>query len=247
MIQLDIETKPVPELVNRFFQPGDPFDEASVKLGNVKDPALRAEKIQAARAAHAAEEAARLKSAHDRAALNPLTGQLVVIGLLGENRVPEYIHGDETIMLRQWWDVFQDNRDQSFVFWSGTGGSKAFDPDYMVRRSWVLGVKVPVTFWGDRPGYYGRRMVDAATRYLGGDRQAYCKLTDAADQLGLYAEGATIFPKTKDAMVTGENFHLWWEGKMPKESGTPEQQRIEAQRYLANDLFTLEGIVNRIF
>lgn len=251
MILFDIESRPVPGLVTRFFQPGDPFDTASVKMGNIKDPALRQEKLSAAATAHAAEEAARLQSAHDRAALNPFTAEVCAIGLLSETRVPEYLFGDETIMLRQWWDVFASHSDQPFVFWSGTGGGKAFDPDFLVRRSWVLGVKIPVTAWGDRPGYYGRRIVDASTRYLGGDRQAYCKLTVAADQLGLYSEGIItqpkIFPKGPDDLVTGENFHLWFDGKMPAACGNPTQQRAEAFRYLANDLFTLEGITNRIF
>lgn len=248
MIIFDCETRPRPDLVQRFFQPGDPFDPSAVKMGNIKDNALRLEKMQAAEAAHKEGEAARLKNALDKAALNPLTGELCVIGLFGDTRVPEYVHGEETVMLRQFWDIFQDNRDQAFCFWSGTGGASAFDPDYLVRRSWILGVKVPTVVWGDRPGYYGRRVVDAAVRYLGGDRQAYCKLSDAADQLGLYKEGATIFPKSQDDAVTGENFHRWWDGKVVSEQFTTlEQQRDMAKCYLANDLLTLDGIVGRIF
>lgn len=248
-ILFDVESRPRPDLVERFLKPSEPFDPASVKLGNVKDPALRQEKITAAKLAHEAEDAARIKKAHDRAALNPLTGEIIAIGLKGEGAARQILEGKEKEIIQLFWDAFLNpaHREQIFCFWSGTGSrTENFDVDYIIRRSWILGVKVPVSTFND--GFLSRRLMDVTRRYLLGDNQGFCSLTDAADDLGIFGPAnPNLFPKTKDDPVTGANFWEWWAGLMPAETcGTPEQQHARAVSYLNNDLDILAAIVERI-
>ncbi len=72
-IIFDIETGPLPEAELANMLP--PFDPAEVKTGNLKDPAKIAEKIAEAEANHR-------RDFFDKAALDPLTGRVVAIGLL---------------------------------------------------------------------------------------------------------------------------------------------------------------------
>lgn len=258
-ILFDIETKPRPDLVEKFTKPFPAFDPSAVKMGNIKQPELRLAKMQEAEASHKADEAAYWTNARDRAALNPLTAEALCIGLLPQGGSITILGANgesERQLLTAFWDAFTNPHhiQEPFVFWSGNGGSgDNFDPDFIIKRSWILGVTVPPGAFGER-GYLGRRMVDAAQRYLMGKREAYCSLSNAAEQLGLFDEpGITITRKDKDRdLVTGENFHLWWTGKAPlphadSQQYTAEHQKDLARSYLVNDVEILDGIVRRIF
>ena len=72
-IFFDIETGPLPEGELAALLP--PFDPAEVKTGNIKDPAKIAEKIREAEEAHR-------RDFFDRAALDPLTGRVLAIGMM---------------------------------------------------------------------------------------------------------------------------------------------------------------------
>ena len=72
-IVFDVETGPLAESELSALLP--PFDPAEVRTGNLKDPAKIAEKIAEAEANHRREF-------FDRAALDPLTGRVVAIGML---------------------------------------------------------------------------------------------------------------------------------------------------------------------
>lgn len=250
MIVFDIETKPRADLVKRFIKPPAPFDPSAVKYGNTKDPAKRAELLAAKEQEHADSVAQFWKNASERAALDPLTAEVVVIGLLVDG-VVTYLEGTEHEVLTLFWKHFTEHAlaVTSFVYWSGNGNpSENFDADMIIRRSWMTGVKVPATVFDGR--YLSRRFTDAAGRYLLGERNAYCSLTDAADQLGLYGIGGLeIFPKTDEDPVKGVNFWQWYEGTFPAGDGdpvAPTVQRARALQYLRNDLLTLGAIADRI-
>lgn len=255
MILFDIETKPRPDLVTRFIKPFEKFDPSAVKYRNTKDPALREAKLAEEQNKHTAAEAAYWQNAMDRAALNPQTGEIVAIGLRGAGNVEILGEDDcgEKIILDHFWNAFANphHSGEAFVFWSGNGSpTENFDPDYIIRRSWILGVKVPPLAFGDG-GYLGRRFVDAARRYLLGKRDAYCGLSRCADELGLYTKDGPITPKLETDPVQGANFWQWWEGTAPKvlhPSGNVEAklQRELAKKYLVNDLLTLDAITARI-
>ena len=72
-IVFDIETGPLPESELAAVMP--PFDPAEVKTGNLKDPEKVAAKIAEAEANHR-------RDFFDKAALDPLTGRVVAVGVM---------------------------------------------------------------------------------------------------------------------------------------------------------------------
>jgi hypothetical protein len=236
-IGFDIETRPLLDNVARFTKLFPDFDSLSVKLGNVKDSALRAEKIEAARLAHHADCAAYWQNARDRAALDPMTGAVVCIGIVTEEGEPAILAGDtEADTLRQWWRIVADS-DQAlskFVFWSGCGdAAKKFDLDFLVTRSRLNRVPLPHRVRDGR--FYHSRFVDLASEFLLYQRERYLSLTKAAEMFGLYAEHEDLTRKRDDDALTGEHFWRWWDGVAPVEMPA-EAQRAEAVKYLNNDV-----------
>lgn len=238
----DIETKPVPELVEKFTKPYPDFDPDTVKMGNLKDPAKRAEKLESAKAEH--EDVRRIywKKAHEKAALNPFTGQIVVIGLISDEGKVEFLEGDEPSILRQFWARVSvpNNALIKWVFWSGCGaGDKMFDLDYIVTRSRIVGIRIPPMVRSGR--YYAQRFIDLASEFLLYRREEYLKLTAAAELMGLYEwpTGPILLRKRDDDQVTGENFHLWYSGGL-------KTSRSLALDYLTNDLNHLFHLGHRL-
>lgn len=150
----DIETGAMPwEQLKEFWSPPPKpgvFDEKAVKLGNTKDPAKVKAKIEEARTKHTQEIADWQKNSDEdqkefmsKAALSPVTGQVLAIGLF----VPECggrVMGDqmtEEVLLDDFWRYFERCR------LTGTKligfNSHRFDLPFLIRRSWALGVRVP--------------------------------------------------------------------------------------------------------
>ena len=241
-IGFDIETRPLLDNVARFTKLFPDFDPLSVKLGNIKDPALRTEKIESERAKHAADCAAYWQNARDRAALDPIMGAVVCVGLVTENGSEIIAEKDEAATLRQFWQVvsLSDHALTKFVFWSGCGdASKKFDLDFLVTRSRINRVPLPMRVRDGR--FYHSRFVDLASEFLLYQRERFLSLTKAAEMFGLYEEHADIFRKTPEDTVTGEHFWRWWDGVSPVELPV-EAQRAEAVKYLNNDLLHLRHI-----
>jgi len=139
---------------------GADFNPADVKLGNLKDKQKIKDKINAeerkfseakanARASIAQERETAWLSFADKAALSPLTGQVLAIGVWWSSGSPEpalYLQGEdgfesETNLLAEWWDLVRDaiRTDSRLIGFN----SDAFDLPFLVRRSWKLGVVVP--------------------------------------------------------------------------------------------------------
>lgn len=248
----DIETKPRPDLVQRFFRPLPPFEPDAVKYGNTKDPAKRSEILTKAVADYGQDAEDHRRNAYDRAALDPLTAQVIAIGLAdsqpGSDEVIVLGDEDESGLLNSFWVFFCSHAlaVENFVFWSGNASAtENFDVDMLIRRSWLLGVKVPQLVFNGR--YFSNRLVDATGRYLLNAKAGYCGLSRAADELGLYTPESGLRPKKDDDPVRGENFWQWWEGNAPGSSLSPADQRQVAKGYLVNDVLTLKAIVTRIF
>jgi hypothetical protein len=240
----DIETAPIPENVERFTKPFAEFDADAVKCGNLKDPAKIVEKKAQAFADHAEEQKAYWRKAHENAALSPFTGRIVVIGLITEDASITYLEGEEKAILGAFWNHFAEPKNalRKWVYWSGCGDAgKNFDLDFIVTRSRIVGVPVPPLVRNGR--FYSSKFVDLASEFLLFQREQYLSLSKAADMMGLYElpevsdieADRTIWPKREDDPVQGVNFWQWYEGKI--EGGErPEEQRLFALRYLANDL-----------
>jgi DNA polymerase elongation subunit (family B) len=223
-IYFDIETGPLPE--NELAALLPPFDPAEVKTGNLKDPEKIAAKLAEAEANHRREFI-------DRAALDPLTGRVVAIGLLiasphpspfpsaerekeaGSESQPHHEfkiigHDDEAATLKEFWQVCQGDmgRINEMIGFN----SNQFDLPFLIRRSWKHRVPVP---HGIRRGrYWSEQMIDLRDLWQLGDRQARGSLDAVAKHLGVGSKNGD-----------GKDFAKLWE--------TDREKAIE---YLRNDL-----------
>ena len=213
-IGFDIETAPD-------FAAAEKLWKAPSRL---KDPA----KIADAKAEYLAE-----------AALSPLTGRIVIIGLIGIEAMPEYLEGPEKAIIEAFWDIFAANHYAAhrFCFWSGAGNAGHFDIDYLVTRSRILGIPVPATVRNGR--FYGSRIVDLASEFLLNRTGEYLSLTNAGEIFHLYDEGVTpaCTRKRPDDAITGAGF------AMAYANGATRQAALD---YLANDLHLVYHLARAI-
>jgi uncharacterized protein YprB with RNaseH-like and TPR domain len=199
----DIETGPLPESELTALMPA--FDPAEVKTGNIKDADKIAAKIAEAEAAHRREF-------FERAALDPLTGRVVAVGLLYPDS-GEFVvigHDDEAQTLREFWDSTRGEmgRINEMIGFN----SNQFDLPFLFRRSWKHRVAVPLGFRRGR--YWSEQCVDLRDTWQLGDRMARGSLDAIAKHLGVGA-------KNGDGKAFAE---LW------------RSDRKQAEAYLRNDL-----------
>ena len=173
-IFFDIETGALPESEIAAMMP--PFDPAEVKTGNLKDPDKIAAKLAEAEANHR-------RDFIERAALDPLTGRVVAIGLLylAGGRFEVIGHDNEAQTLREFWQACRGEmgRVHQLVGFN----IYPFDLPFLFRRSWKHRVEVP---FGIRRGrYWADEMVDLRDGWQLGDRQARGSLDSIAKHLGL--------------------------------------------------------------
>lgn len=213
-IVFDVETGPLAESELSALLP--PFDPAEVKTGNIKDPDKIAAKIAEAETNHR-------RDFFDRAALDPLSGRVVAIGMLvydarGESgpefdEVGELViigHEDEAQTLREFWQFTQGEmgRMNPMIGFNIFG----FDLPFLFRRSWKQ--RVPIPFGLRRGRYWGDQLIDLRDAWQLGDRQARGSLDSIAKHLGVGA-------KNGDGKAFAE---LW------------RSDRKQAEAYLRNDL-----------
>ncbi|MBI5386780.1 MAG: ribonuclease H-like domain-containing protein [Verrucomicrobia bacterium] len=211
-IFFDIETGPLPEGELAALLP--PFDPAEVKTGNLKDSDKIAAKIADAEASHRADF-------FDKAALDPLTGRVLAVGLLYADSREFLVLGNRTNgtegtnegeaeLLREFWDVCRGdlgriNQMVGFNTWQ-------FDLPFLFRRSWKHRVPVPP---GLRRGrYWAEQLIDLREIWQLGDRQARGSLDAVAKHLGVGAKNGD-----------GHNFAKLW-----------QSDRAKAVEYLRNDV-----------
>lgn len=199
----DIETGALPETELAALLP--PFDPAEVKTGNLKDPDKVAAKLAEAEANHR-------RDFLEKAALDPLTGRVVAIGLLYPDS-GEFVvigHDDEAATLREFWETTKGEmgRINEMVGFN----SNAFDLPFLIRRSWRH--RVPVPFGIRRGRYWSDEMVDLRDAWQLGDRQARGSLDTIAKHLGVGAKNGS-----------GADFAALW-----------QSDREKATEYLRNDL-----------
>lgn len=192
MIVFDIETEVLPlSEIEQFIPPFEPaaempdFDPTTVALGNLKDEAKRAAKIEEARKKHEVAKAewpnlvAQAKAEHvakflDRAALSATTARVLVIGYysVAKDRVViDHADGDESKLLANFWQQYKTNRANS----KKMVGLNIFDFDlpFIARRSWLNGIDVPETAFDGR--YWDRLFVDLRRRWLCGQHFSACE------------------------------------------------------------------------
>lgn len=234
----DIETEPLPDDQlakvcdpfdrSSFPHPGE-FDEMTVKTGNLKDGNKIAEKIECARIAHnqrvanyekdlAAAEQAHWQEIRDKAALDATTGRVCAIGYLTDSKeiIETAIDLNEVDLLRRFWSIATKMRSENRkVIGHNIAG---FDVPFIVRRSWILGLRVPD--WVTTPtGYLAPMFLDTMLTWQVGNRRDYIKLDRLARALDCGC---------KPSDCTGANFWMMLRG-----DGAQREAAIE---YLRNDL-----------
>lgn len=212
-IIFDVETGPLAESELSALLP--PFEPAEVKTGNLKDPAKIAEKLAEAEANHR-------RNFFENAALDPLTGRVVAIGMLVFDELSEagpamdsgkcviIGHDDEARTLREFWQYTQAEMGRmnpiiGFNIFT-------FDLPFLFRRSWKQ--RVPIPFGLRRGRYWGDQVIDLRDAWQLGDRQARGSLDSIAKHLGVGAKNGD-----------GEAFAELW-----------RSDRAKAEAYLRNDL-----------
>lgn len=212
-IVFDIETGPLPEHELSALLP--PFDPAEVKTGNLKDPAKIAEKLAEAEANHR-------RDFFDKAALDPISGRVVAIGMLDlETDLFSIIgHDDEAKTLREFWAAARGDMGRINPLIGFNIGN--FDLPFLIRRSWKYRIAVP---FGIRRGrYWGDQIVDLRDAWQLGDRQARGSLDSIARHLGVGAKCVPHGP-LNGQHITGADFAGLW-----------KTDRQSAEGYLKNDV-----------
>lgn len=202
-IIFDIETGPLPEAELAALMPA--FDPAEVKCGNLKDPAKIAEKLAEAEANHR-------RDFIERAALDPLTGRVVAIGMLDleTDNFSILSNPDEAQLLREFWEATRGEMGRmnpliGFNIFN-------FDLPFLFRRSWKHRLLIPL---GLRRGrYWSDQLIDLRDAWQLGDRQARGSLDSIARHLGVGAKNGD-----------GKAFAQLW-----------QSDRKQAEAYLRNDI-----------
>lgn len=159
---LDIETGPAPESVLQEFEP-----EFSAPA-NYKDP----EKIEAAISKQREEW-------RNRAALSPITGRVLAIGFGGADLGETIFEGgSEADLLNAAWPLILDETCRIIGFCSNR-----FDIPFLLKRSWALGIPVPLDELF-RGRYLRDRFVDLADVWQCGSRDEHISLDRLARLLG---------------------------------------------------------------
>ncbi len=156
----------------------------------------------------------------DRAALSPLTGRVLCIGVqdLDGSFVCIDGGGDEAALLTQWAEFTREYKNETFIGFN----THSFDIPFLTKRAWKLGVKPFM-----RPGVnlrYLENWVDLRDVWQMGDRQAEGSLDAIAKYLGVGAKNGE-----------GRNFHLLW-----------ENDHETALAYLQNDLTITKGVGEKL-
>lgn len=238
MLVFDLETEPVPEERLRELLPtfdessvevvkGE-FDPSTVKVGNLKDPAKIAEKVESAKQIHETMRdagdsiitEARQKHWDDfvsRAALSPITGQILVIGYYATESGKGGIHeGPESELIVGFWKKYEECRasHRRLVGHNIAG----FDIPFLVRRSWMLDIPVPSTVFDKGKWLDSTTLADTMSLWGCGNRDAI--------KLGEIAQAFGVGAKTEG--VTGADFARLYRGS--------EEDRAVALKYAANDV-----------
>ena len=203
LIYFDVETAPLPDTDLLSLMPT--FEAPA----NFKDP----DKIKAA-------IEAKQKAWKEDAALDPMTGHVLAIGLLVDKTFVLIAEpATEAIMLHEFWYAIQGSQKLHTLIGFNCN---SFDLPFLIRRSWKLGVTIPI---GVRRGrYWGDQIIDLRDVWQLGDRQAAGSLDSIAKHLGAGAK-----------MGSGADFAGLW-----------ESDRDRAVAYLKNDIELTALIAQRL-
>jgi hypothetical protein len=252
----DIETGPLPDdrlaaMLPEFVPPPHPgaFDPAAVKCGNLGAEKAAA-KVEEARKAHeaavsryaadvTAAKAKHFDSFKDKAALDATTGRVVAIGFTlhdwddGPEIIDCDLQRDETEVECE----FNGLRDFWFEVEAALSGqipivgfnTHHFDLPFLVRRSWLLGVPIPM---GVRQGRYWNPIFIDLMQVWGFYGQDMVKLDTLAKAFGMQGK---VTEGDNGQAVSGADFHKLW-----------RTDRATAEKYLRQDVLLCQRLAERM-
>lgn len=246
-IVFDIETGPLPAAdLWKVVPPFDPstlipfpsFDESSVKVGNLKDAAKIAEKIEQARAQHAVDamnhakdnlavEGLYVAEVMNKAALSAITGRVLAIGYYDTNDEAfevDALHPDEVTeaaLIIRFWSYVEAAPEHCRIVGHNIAG---FDLPFLIQRSWILGIEVPRGVIEGR--FFARKFADTMQVWACGKvgNGSMAKLDDLAKVFG-------VGSKTGNGAMFAELF---------------EKDRAAAIEYLKNDVAITYAVAKRM-
>jgi hypothetical protein len=196
-----------------------PFDEAKVKVGNIKDQDKIAAKIEEKRASHESDWL-------DKAALRPETGQVLAIGMIphaGSEHIFHIHQNSEEETINAFWGFFDLTRFNGGGVWVGHNILQ-FDLPFLVIRSRILGLRVPARLRDGR-FFSPTLFCDTMDEWLMG-RRGECKCT-----LDYVARSLDCGGKNGD----GADFAVLY-----------DQDEAAALAYLSNDLKVTAGVAAKL-
>jgi len=187
---IDIETSPLSD--NWLAEIIKPFDPDEVKTGNIKDPHKIAAKVQECEEKH-------FTDFKKKAALSPMTGKVIAIGI--------QIEGSMSLLFE---DDFPDGEKEILeIFWKKNAvcdtqegfqligfNIKEFDLPFLITRSWKHGLCVPIL----RTGRYfdSQKVIDLRDEWTHYERNGAGTLSQVCKFFGL--------PSKEES---GKDFHTW--------------------------------------
>jgi len=198
IFDLETEALPIAEQLEKF----EPEFEADTRL---KDPAKIAESLNDKK----------LKWA-ETAALHAERSRCLVIGVSYDGS-PTILEDDEPKMIKVFWGNFESDSS----LWIGHF-IKGFDIPYLVRRSYILGVKVPAGLFDGK--YLSRRFVDTMEVWGAGEWGARISLDNLSRALGVGKKSGS-----------GKDFSSLW-----------RSDRQAAKSYLLQDLALTEACAKKM-
>lgn len=232
--------------------PGE-FHESQVKIGNLKDAAKIAAKVEEARAQHAA----RLKdfelslpmaakeheqNAMETAALSAITGRVIAIGFADDsaeriNLIDDYDDRPddyaEVELLKGFWQSYQCDYDNGARL-IGVNIHR-FDLPFLYQRSLLLGVEIPPSVL-ERGRYWSPTFIDLCALWTCGQNGGYvsfdtlCRAFDLPGKQEIEVDGE---------IVEGKNYWKFARSENP-------EHREAAKKYLLNDIKQPREVARRM-
>ena len=208
-LAFDIETGPAKNALSY-------FSRSDVKLGNLKDTA----KIEA-KLAEAEDEFL------DKAALSPITGKVLAVGLTDGAVFEVLTYESEKRLISETLERVSDQliKQQPVVGWNII----KFDFPFLFKRAMMLGVPWPQHIWDLKKGYAHSQIVDLMRYWNMGDWREMTKM----DTVNRFLCGFG-----KPSGVTGADFARLF-------NGTPEE-REKAIDYALNDVKILDSLARKM-
>lgn len=228
-VVFDIETAPDKKAIERLL---DPFNPDSVRLGNIKDVDKIAEKLKAAEKAHIA-------NAYDKAALHAETAVVCAIGYKGWDTDADFYIVDadqkgEGNAIAEFWNIAETVlMEQSDLVGFNI---KGFDLPFLIRRSYHLGLAVPLCVLEMARGRWHSCVLDLMEVYAAGVWKHMISLDRVCRSLRL---------GRKPDKVSGKEFWKWWRG-CADTCEESRDQRLLAAAYLQGDLDMTNALADRL-